>query len=129
MILLAVLIGLAIGEQIWVKDAYGQMKKETASIIETVEATPDTYNKEDFKFDDYLRVRIDDLHDYWTKKEKNLCIIIRYIDLSYISDALIYAQNFIHADNKEETLAGLRRLQYLLDSYSAIYGFNGINIL
>jgi len=128
-ILLLILVGFAIGEQFWVKDVYGKMGNETASLIQTVEATPDTVNKEDFKFDDYLKIKIDELHDYWIKKEKNLSIIIRYIDLSYISDALIYAQNFMHADNKEETLAGLKRLKYLVDSYSAIYGFNGINIL
>ena len=128
-ILLVILIGLAIGEQLWVKNVYDKMKDETAAVMEIVQATPDTYLKEDFKFDEYLRFRIDDLYNYWRKQEKNLCIIIRLVDLSYISDALIYAQNFVHADNKEETLAGLRRLEYLLDAYSTIYGFNGINIL
>ena len=128
-ILIGVLLSLAVGEQLWIKNVYGRMLNETTEIIRIVDATPDTYLKEDFKFDDYLKVRADNLHHYWRRKEKNMGIIIRHIDLSYISDALIYARNFIHFDNKEEAMAGLSRLEYLLDSYKGVFGFNGVNIL
>ena len=127
--LLAALIGLAIAEQVSINRVYGYMLRETDAIIYVVEAHADTYNKEDFRFNDYVKLRVDDLHNYWVKKERKLCIIIKHIDLSYISDALIYAQNFIHFDNKEEAMAGLRRLEYLLNSYHNIYGLNGVNIL
>ena len=125
--LLAALIGVAIAEQICIAKTYNHMKSETAEIVAIVQAYDAP--KETLKFDEYLKIRADELHKYWLKRERQLGVIIRHIDLSYISDALIYAQNFIHADNKEEALAGLRRLEYLLDSYSKIYGLNGVNIL
>ena len=127
--LLGILIGLAVTEQVIINNIYGTMKTETAAIIMMVESTPETHNPDDFKFDDGLRVRIDKLHRYWMRREKNLSMLIRHIDLTYVSDALIYARNFIHFDNKEETMAGLSRLEYLLESYASVFGFNGVNIL
>ncbi|MDR0462005.1 MAG: DUF4363 family protein [Christensenellaceae bacterium] len=125
--LFAALIGVAIAEQVCIEKTYSHMERETAAIIEIVRATPDVDNKAEF--DDYLKVRFDDLHHYWSKKERRLGIIIKHIDLSYISDALIYARNFVHTGNKEEAIGGLSRLEYLLTSYHAVYGLNGVNIL
>ena len=126
--LLAALVGVAITEQICIDRVYSKMRAEVTAIIAIVDSTPfDSDNKG--TFDTYTKARIDDLHAYWLEKERSLGIVIRHIDLSYISDALIYAQNFIHFDNQEEAMAGLRRLEYLLESYSGIYGLNGVNIL
>jgi len=125
--LLAALIGLAVAEQVSVEKVYSKMKVETAAIIASVSETPEGEDKTEFN--DYTKLRIDDLHKYWIKKERKLCIIIKHIDLSYISDALIYARNFVHFGNKEEAMAGLLRLEYLLDTYHAVYGLNGVNIL
>ena len=126
--LLAGLITFAIVEQVCIDRVYSKMMDETTAIIEVVQSTQfDSDNQG--TFDDYTKARVDELHNYWIKRERRLGILIRHVDLSYVSDALIYAQNFIHFDNQEEAMAGLRRLEYLLDSYSGIYGLNGINIL
>jgi hypothetical protein len=123
--LLLALVGVAVAEQIYIGRVYRHMKAETAALIALV----DTYPDEGTDFDQYLKTQIDDMYEYWTGREKKLCILIKHIDLLNISNAIIYAQNFVHNDNKEETLAGLRQLAYLIDSYHAIYGFNGANIL
>jgi molybdopterin-guanine dinucleotide biosynthesis protein A len=120
---LAALIGLAVVEQVCIHNTYDKMKADTAALIMAVNETPD-----ETPFDDYTRARANDLYEYWLKKERSMSVLIRHIDLSYISDALIYARNFIRFDNKEEASAGLARLDYLLDTYSHVYSLNGLNI-
>jgi len=127
--LLGIIIGLATTEQVIINRVYGHMQRETTAIIKMVESHNDTYNPDDFKFNDDVRVRIDKLHRYWLSRERNMTIIIRHIDLSLVGDALIYARNFIHFDNKEESMAGLARLDYLVHSYRNVFGLNGVNIL
>jgi len=127
LVLLAALIGLAVAEQVTVDHVYGKMKTETAAVMELVKLTTEGEPKTEFGQE--TKDRIDDMHAYWLGKERKLGIIIKHIDLSYISDALIYARNFIHSGNKEEALGGLRRLEYLLESYHGVYGLNGVNIL
>jgi len=122
--LVAALLALATWEQIYIDKTYDKMKFETAALLESVNAHPD-----EVPFNIYTKKRVDELHDYWIKKERRMCVVSRHMELSYISDALIYARNFIHFDNKEEACAGLERLKYLLDAYSHIYGINGWNIL
>jgi hypothetical protein len=123
--LLFALVGVALGEQFYIGGVYKHMAAETSAIMAEVETYPD----EGTVFDETLKTRIDRLHKFWVGKESKLSVLIRYIDLSAISNALIYAQNFIHSDNKEEALSGLRLLGYLVNSYKTIYGFNGVNIL
>jgi molybdopterin-guanine dinucleotide biosynthesis protein A len=124
------LVGVAVVEQIAISRVYTHMKNETAAIIKLVENTPDKNSPlDEIKFDPEIKTKIDTLHEYWQKREHKMCILIRHIDLSYVSDALIYAKNFVEFDNKEESMAGLSRLEYLLDTYSKMYGFNGLNIL
>jgi len=126
--LLGALVGLAICEQLYIDRAFDKMRAETTALIEAVHGTPfDDDNKG--TFDDYVKARIDELHKYWIKKERKMCVFMRHMELSYVSDALIYARNFIHFDNQEEAMAGLARLEYLLDAYSQIYGLNVLNIL
>jgi len=129
LVLLGTIVGLAVTEQVIVDNVYGKMVEETAAIIAMVESTPDTHNPDDFKFGDDIKSRIDKLHRYWIRRERHLSIIIRHIDLTYVSDSLIYARNFIHFDNKEESMSGLSRLEYFLDTYKNVFGFNGANIL
>ena len=127
--LLGLLIGFAVTEQVIINNVYGHMQRETASIIQMVESHADTTNPDDFKFNDDVRTRIDALHSYWIGRESRMSILIRHVDLSFVSDSLIYARNFIHFDNKEEAMSGLTRLEYFVDSYKTIFGINGVNIL
>jgi len=126
LMVLAALIGLAVAEQVCVSRVYGHMERETAAIIKTIEATPDVDNKADFSG---IETRVNNLYDFWTRRERYLGTTIKHIDLSYISDALIYARNFIKSGNKEEAVGGFNRLEYLLQSYHKVYGLNGLNIL
>jgi hypothetical protein len=130
LVLLFALLGLAIAEQTSINRVYTKMENETAAIIELVRETPDKESPMDtIEFAPYIKARVNALYDYWVSHEHKMSMIIRYIDLSYISDALIYARNFIEFDNKEEALAGLTRLDYLVKSYHKMYGLNGANIL
>jgi len=126
--LLSALIGFAVGEQICINKVYGHMKNETAELYALVDASVEPEDKEKFKFSDDVRDRMERIYTYWIKKEHSLSIIIRHIDLSYISDAILYARNFVKNDNREETLNGLGRLAYLLDTYSELYSLSGANI-
>ena len=121
------LIALAVFEQIYIKKTYDFMKTETKILVQRVMETPDL--DDETVIADDVKMRAERLNNYWQAREHKLCTLIRHVDLSYISDALIYAKNFIDFDNKEESMAGLARLTYLLDTYSKMYGFNGANII
>jgi hypothetical protein len=127
-VLLVALLSFAVLEQVFIGKVYGKMLSETIDLINIVNATPEGPDKKTL-FDQYTKIRVNELHDYWIKSERKMCIITRHIELSYISDALIYARNFIHYDNKEEACAGLERLKYLIEAYSHVYGLNTLNIL
>jgi len=126
--LVAALAVLATVEQVYIDRTYKHMIHETNVLLGVVAATPENEDKEAF-FSENIKNRVDSLHKYWMKRERKMSIVTRYMELSYISDALIYAQNFIHHHNKEEASAGLERLRYLVTSYSEIYGINFTNIL
>jgi len=126
--LVAALLALATLEQVYIDRTYSKMIRETNVLLAVVAATPENEDKEAF-FSDSVKSRVDALHEYWMKQERKMCIFTRHMELSYISDALIYAQNFIHFHNKEEASAGLERLRYLVTTYSKIYGINFTNIL
>jgi len=128
LVLLLALVGIAITEQICVNKVYTHMGTETMAIITMVKSTPYDEDKK-AEFDETTIARIDSLHDYWRKRERTLGIAIRHIDLSYISDAIIYARNFVHSGNWEESVGGLARLEYFVKSYHEIYKLNGVNIL
>ena len=126
--LLAVLLSLAAWEQVYIDKTYGKMIDETSALVLAVNSTPEGPEKKT-PFAPELKNRVDSLYSYWQKKERKMCIVTRHMELSYISDALIYARNFIHNDNKEEATAGLDRLKYLVEAYRQVYGINFLNIL
>lgn len=128
LVLVAVLAGLAITEQTCIEKVYDKMKAETEQLITLVKESPDPKETDD-EFDQYIVAKVNELHRYWMKKEKDMSVLIKHIDLSYVSDALVYAKNFIEFGNQEEAMAGLLRLKYLLDTYSHVYGLNLTNIL
>ena len=125
--LVAALLGLAAWEQIFIDKAYSKMKSDTAALLTAIKEIPN--DAKDLVSSNENKAKVDTMREYWAKKERQMSAVNRHMELSYISDALIYAQNFIHHDNKEEACAGLERLAYLLDAYSHIYGINGWNIL
>ncbi|MCL2229132.1 MAG: DUF4363 family protein [Firmicutes bacterium] len=126
--LVLLLAGLVVGEQLYVNHVFGKMKDETAIIMEYVHETPEDKDGK-VVFSEELKTRINALREYWLGHEHRLCIFIKHIDVSYISDAITYAKNFIDFDNKEEASNGLSRLEYLLNTYHSVYGLNGLNIL
>jgi len=127
--LVGALLSIAIFEQLHISQTFGYMKRETSAILSAIKEIPPPEKKEDYKSPEIAKTKIDELHRFWTEKEGKLCVLLRHMELSYISDALVYARNFVHFDNQEESCAGLERLKYLLDTYSKVYGMNGWNIL
>ena len=126
LLLAAALVGVAFWEQSYIDNTFKKMENETATLIQMILDVPE--EGELYKSPATVKHKIDHLHRFWIKKERKMCIVMRHMELSYISDALIYARNFVHFDNKEESCAGLERLNYLITAYSQVYGTNAINI-
>ena len=124
LVLAAGLIGLAAFEQIYIQGSYKHMERETVALLAIIEPLPDDAvgTPEAIK-------KVNDMYDWWIKRERHLTMLARHFDLSLISDALIYAKNFIHFDNKEETMAGLLRLQYLIKTHSFNVGTSVQNVI
>jgi len=126
LVIATALVAFAAVEQVTIDKTFKKMGRETDALIQMINAVPE--DDEAYKSPVLVKEKIDYLHHYWIKTEKRLCVFMRHMELSYISDALIYARNFVHFDNKEESCAGLERLRYLVDAYSHVFGINALNM-
>ena len=107
--LLLTLITFATIELIWVRDIYNDLDSNLSTLREGMQGERiDT--AENIKLSDHM-------YSQWLKDERRLVMLTRHSDLMQVSDALIYIKNFIYFDNKEEVMAGVLRLQYLIDTH------------
>ena len=112
-------------EQHFIQSAYGRLEGDTTVLIARLRETPD-----DTPIDtDENKELIDHMFAYWLRYERRLTMLARHFDLSLVSDAIIYAKNFIHFDNKEEAMAGLLRLEYLIKTHSFNMGTSIQNVI
>lgn len=120
------LVGMAILEQHFIQGAYGRLERDTEALIASVMADED---KEAFIATEANIALVNHMYDYWLVYEKRLSMLARHFDLAQVSDALIYAKNFIVFDNKEEAMAGLLRLRYLIKTHSFNVGTSIQNVI
>ena len=125
LVLATALISLASIEQIFIRNTYSKLKTDTEALYTTLNV-PDATSPIDTQEN---RNKIDEIYKYWLRKERTLCLVARHIELANISDAIIYARNFIHFDNREEACAGLARLIYLIDAHKYNVGTSIQNVI
>ena len=108
--LLGILVGLAVVEQLWVRNVYGRLDAELAELRQSVKELEEINTA----FNIELSQR---MYDQWVRDERRLVMLARHFDLMQVSDSLIYIKNFVYHDNKEEADVGMRKLKYLIDTH------------
>ncbi len=115
---------VVIWEQIYVNQTFQHMEDQINTLIAAVEVCGD----EDADTDEN-KAQIAAIEDYWLKRERVLCYLVKHTETFQISDAIIYAKNFIEFGNKEEVMSALRKLEYLVRVHSYNMGTSLENII
>ena len=123
--LAATLVTLAVLEQHWVQGAYRELEERTVALVASIGELG-----EDAKVDtDENKKMIDEMYDFWVRRERRLTMLARHFDLSQISLNIVYARNFIYFDNKEEAFVAILNIQYLIKTHSFNVGTSVQNVI
>ncbi len=122
--ILLIIIGAVIWEQVYVNQTFQHLETQINALITSVEACGD----EDADTDENKQ-KIAEIEKYWLKREKALCYLVKHTETFQISDAIIYAKNFIDFGNKEEVMSALRKLSYLVKVHNYNMGTSLENII
>ena len=127
-LLMASLVTLASLEQYWIQGTYNRLERKTNELIMTISATPPKDEGGDIATAENI-TKINEVYAWWLRKERRLSMLARHFDLSQVSINLIYAKNFITANNKEEAMVGLLQVQYLVKTHSFNIGTSIQNVI
>ncbi|MCQ2381985.1 MAG: DUF4363 family protein [Clostridia bacterium] len=124
-ITIMILITVAVvWEQIYVNQTFKELNQKVDDLILSVEAcSDDSVDTEENK------AQIAELESYWLDHERVLCYLVKHTETFQISDAIIYAKNFIEHGNKEEVMSALHKLVYLGKVHSYNMGTSLENII
>ena len=122
--IMLLIIGAVIWELVFVNQTFNHLERQVDALITSVEACGD----EDADTDTN-KIQIAAIEEYWLKREKALCYLVKHTETFQISDAIIYAKNFIDFGNKEEVMSALRKLSYLVKVHSYNMGTSLENII
>ena len=122
--ILLLIIGAVIWEQVYVNQTFQNLETQINALIVSVESCGD----ETADTDENKR-KIAEIEKYWLKREKALCYLVKHTETIQISDAIIYAKNFIEFGNKEEVMSALHKLVYLVKVHSYNMGTSLENII
>jgi len=120
------LIGLATTEQIVIQGTYDRLDDKATALTARVRQLSDAK----LPIDTEQNIReANEMYEWWLVRERRLSMLARHFDLAQVSDAIIYAKNFIEFDNDEEAMAGLLRLRYLIKTHSFNVGTSIQNVI
>ena len=122
--ILLLIIGAVIWEQVYVNQTFNHLEDQIDALIVSVQACGDENADTDTN-----KAQITEIEKYWMKREKALCYLVKHTETFQISDAIIYAKNFIEFGNKEEVMSALRKLEYLVEVHSYNMGTSLENII
>ncbi len=121
-IITILLITIVIMEQVFVHSTLSSLKEKVEDIDFAV--------KSNSKIDsENILTDINNLDEYWTSKERILCLSINHNDLNSIGEQIKKIKAYINQDKKEETLLEIELLIFYIDNYRHVMGISPQNIL
>ena len=123
-VILLIIIAGVVWEQVYVNQTFKLLTRQLDELLASVEVCAD-----DAVDTDENKARIATMEATWLKRERTLCYLVKHTETFQISDAIIYAKNFIEFGNKEETMNALTKLQYLFRVHSYNMGSSLENII
>ncbi len=124
LVILLLIIGGVVWEQVYVNQTFKLLNQQLDTLLASVSVCGD-----DSVDTDENKERIAAMEQTWLKREQALCFIVKHTETFQISDAIIYAKNFINFGNKEETMNALTKLQYLFKVHHYNLGTSWENII
>ena len=122
--IVALIVAAVIWEQIYVNQTFEKLETQVNALMASVAACGD-----DNADTEENKAQIAAIEKYWLKREKVLCYLVKHTETFQISDAIIYAKNFIEFGNTEEVMSALRKLSYLVQVHSYNMGTSLENII
>lgn len=122
--IMLLIIGAVIWEQVYVHQTFQHLENQVNALMASVETCGD-----DNADTETNKTQIAEIENYWLKHEKVLCYLVKHTETFQISDAIIYAKNFIDFGNKEEVMSALRKLSYLVEVHNYNMGTSLENII
>ena len=106
--IMGLIVAAVLWEQIYVNQTFRHLQSKVNALIVSVEACGD-----DDVDTEENKAQIAAIEKYWLRHERALCFLVKHTETFQISDAIIYAKNFIEFGNKEEVMSALQKLVYL----------------
>lgn len=123
-VILLIIIAGVVWEQVYVNQTFNLLTRQLDELFASVEVCAD-----DAVDTDENKERIAQMEETWLARERALCYLVKHTETFQISDAIIYAKNFIEFGNKEETMNALTKLRYLFRVHSYNMGSSLENII
>ena len=120
--LAAALVTLAVLEQHWIQGSYNELERRVESLAAVMATQEKVDTPENI-------AAVDEMYDFWVRRERRLTMLARHFDLSQISVNIIYLRNFVHFDNKEEAFVGISTVKYLIKTHSFNVGTSVQNVI
>ena len=121
-ILIAIsLAGALIYEQIFINNSISTLKEKTNNVYELVHSST-------ILNDDEIINKINDLNDFWSTRESQLCIIINHKDMEKVGEQITKLLTSCKENNIEQSLIEVDLLKYYTEGYEHIIKLTFQNI-
>lgn len=121
-IITILLLATVIVEQVFIDSTLDEL----VSRIETLNAQIESAESVDTE---ELRLSIKNLDEFWTEREKILCITINHNDLSRVGEQIKKVRVYIEENNKDDCVYEIDILYFYATSYKHVMEINIQNIL
>ena len=115
------LVGVVTFQQIFADTALDELMTR----IETLDT--EITEKADINLENIIKIT-DDLDDFWTKKERILCLVINHNDLNNVGEQIKRVKTYIKNNDKENCLVELETLKFYAESYRHVMEINLQNL-
>lgn len=121
-IITILLITVVIMEQLFVHSTLSSLKAKVDDIDYAIKNNSEIDNEN-------IITNINNLDEYWTSKERILCLSINHNDLNSIGEQIKKIKAYISQNKKEEALLEIELLIFYIDNYSHVMEITPQNIL
>ncbi len=122
-IIILILVGLSIGEEVFVKKTISHLHHSSYHIENIIEANEDNINVP------RVWVEFNHINKYWDKSEQVLCYIVNFEKIKPINETLSKLEGAISKNDFSVALENIKTLQNYSENLKYIMGASLTNIL
>ena len=122
-VIILILVGLSIGEEVFVKKTIAHLHHTSYHIESIIEANEDNINVPK------VWVEFNHINKYWDKSEQILCYIVNFEKIKPINETLSKLEGAISKNDFSVALENIKTLQNYSENLKYIMGASLTNIL